>query len=71
MQNSPYLLVIDGRIVYPAAGYVVMAWEAFAKQQNVKKEDLDVVIRDVRLHEALFLKHGGIIYLSYMYYLLL
>ena len=53
--------VIDGRIVYPAAGYFVMVWEAFAKQQHVKMEDLDVIIKDIRIHEALFLKHGGII----------
>ena len=51
--------VIDGRILYPGAGYLVMAWEALAKQYNVGREELDVEIIDVKIHDSTVLKPEG------------
>ena len=51
--------MVDGRMIYPGAGYLVMAWEALAKQCNVGREELDVIIKDVKIHDSTVLKSEG------------
>ena len=51
--------VVDGRIIYPGAGYLVMAWEALAKQCNLGRGELDVIIKDVKIHDSTVLKPEG------------
>ena len=43
---------IDGRILFPATGYLMMAWVAFAKLNNVCVYDCPIEFRDVSFERA-------------------
>ncbi|KAK9875955.1 hypothetical protein WA026_011057 [Henosepilachna vigintioctopunctata] len=44
--------VIDGRELFPATGYVIMTWEAFADTKRTNKENIAVVIENCRFIRA-------------------
>lgn len=50
---------IDGRVLYPAAGYLTMAWRVFAKTKNSTYEKTPVVLEDVVFHRATILPKDG------------
>ncbi|XP_063240366.1 fatty acid synthase isoform X2 [Bacillus rossius redtenbacheri] len=50
---------IDGRVLFPATGYMTLAWKAFAKLQGKAHEDLPVVLEDVRFRRATILPRDG------------
>ena len=50
---------IDGRVIYPAAGFLVMVWEALASRKGKGKEDCDVTIQGFKVHEASIVKEDG------------
>ncbi|VVC37697.1 Acyl transferase/acyl hydrolase/lysophospholipase,Acyl transferase,GroES- [Cinara cedri] len=39
---------IDGRILYPAAGYITLIWKAFAKLQGKWFEDIPVIFQNLK-----------------------
>ncbi|XP_063375503.1 fatty acid synthase-like [Cydia amplana] len=43
---------IDGRILFPATGYLTLVWVTMAKMQKVKMEEAAVVIENVQLRRA-------------------
>lgn len=53
-----YLLdhFIDGRALFPATGFVWLAWQALAKKiQSGSIEDLNIVVEDFKIHRATLL----------------
>ncbi|KAI1303654.1 Fatty acid synthase [Halotydeus destructor] len=49
---------IDGRILYPATGYLMLAWISFTKFLNCSVWDYAVEFRDIKFHRATVLKKG-------------
>ena len=43
---------IDGRVLFPATGYLMMAWSAFARLNNVCVYDCPIEFRDVSFERA-------------------
>lgn len=44
--------VIDGRVLFPATGYLVLAWKVLAKMMGKKFDEMDVGFDDVQIHGA-------------------
>ncbi|EDV19161.1 uncharacterized protein TRIADDRAFT_34034 [Trichoplax adhaerens] len=66
--NSPdhYVLghAIDGRVLYPATGYLVLAWKALARLKGTIYNQTPVVFEDVKIHQATILPTTGNIQLQ-------
>ncbi|GFR04445.1 fatty acid synthase, partial [Trichonephila clavata] len=73
-EESPekYLLdhFIDGRYLYPACGYLFLAWQALAEMIHKNYEYLPVVFEDVTIHRATILSKTEMItfavYITYI-----
>lgn len=50
---------IDGRVLYPATGYLVLAWQALARQRGQFFDSLPVLFRDITIHRATILPPSG------------
>nr|WLW11093.1 fatty acid synthase 1 [Sitodiplosis mosellana] len=50
---------IDGRVLFPATGYMTLAWRTFAKTKNSTFEKTPVVLEDVVFHRATILPKDG------------
>ncbi|KAJ9575473.1 hypothetical protein L9F63_007678, partial [Diploptera punctata] len=50
---------IDGRVLFPATGYLTLVWKTFAKLQGKSHEDLAVVIENVQFHRATIMPKEG------------
>lgn len=50
---------IDGRILFPATGYMTLAWKTFAKLKNTDFEKLPVVFENVQFHRATIMPKDG------------
>lgn len=50
---------IDGRILFPAAGFMTLVWRTFAKTKNSAYEKTPVVMEDVVFHRPIFLPKDG------------
>ncbi|XP_077979410.1 fatty acid synthase-like [Glandiceps talaboti] len=50
---------IDGRVLYPATGYLVLAWRTLARVRGLPYEQLPVVIEDVTIHRATIVPSQG------------
>ncbi|EDV19158.1 uncharacterized protein TRIADDRAFT_62374 [Trichoplax adhaerens] len=63
--DSPdhYILghVIDNRIIYPFAGYLLLAWKALARLLGTTYTRLPVIFKDVEIHQATLLPSTGIV----------
>ncbi|XP_003739693.1 fatty acid synthase [Galendromus occidentalis] len=46
---------IDGRILFPATGYMVMAWKALAKRLEKQWEKMPIVFENLNFHRAVIL----------------
>lgn len=61
--DSPdnYLIghTIDGRVLFPATGYLVLAWKTLAKLKGQTFEQLPVKFENVQIHRATILPHDG------------
>ena len=57
-----YLLdhFIDGRALFPATGYIYLAWTALAKKLQKKIDEIDVVIEDFKILRPTFLSPSKI-----------
>lgn len=51
---------IDGRVLYPATGYLFLAWKMLAKKKNVSFHELPVEFENVTLHRATILPKQGV-----------
>lgn len=61
-ESPDYYLVghcIDGRVLYPATGYLVLAWRTLARSLGTSMEELPVVFEDVAIHQATILPKKG------------
>lgn len=50
---------IDGRILFPATGYLVIVWRTYAKLRNVDFEKLPVVFENVKFQRATIMPKEG------------
>ncbi|CAH0549735.1 unnamed protein product [Brassicogethes aeneus] len=50
---------IDGRVLFPATGYLVLVWKTFAKLRNEDSEQLPVILENVQFHRATILPKEG------------
>lgn len=63
-ESKDYYLIghtIDGRVLFPATGYLVLAWKALARIKGKEYNQMPVVIEDVMLHRATILPKTGVI----------
>lgn len=60
-EDDAYLAghTIDGRVLFPATGYMTLAWRQFAKMKNSSMEKTPVVLEDVVFHRATILPKDG------------
>lgn len=50
---------IDGRVLFPATGYLTLVWKTFAKLQQKNFEELSVVIEDAQFLRATIMPKDG------------
>lgn len=50
---------IDGRVLFPATGYLVLAWRALAKLQGQVYDQMPVAFDDIHIHRATILPKTG------------
>ncbi|KAL3877568.1 hypothetical protein ACJMK2_035265 [Sinanodonta woodiana] len=50
---------IDGRVLFPATGYLELAWRSLAKQLGEDYSRIPVVFEDVQIHRATILPNTG------------
>lgn len=50
---------IDGRVLFPATGYMTLAWRTFAKMRGADMEKTPVVIENAVFHRATILPKDG------------
>ncbi|XP_028912877.2 LOW QUALITY PROTEIN: fatty acid synthase [Ornithorhynchus anatinus] len=55
---------IDGRVLYPATGYLVLAWKTLARSLGLVMEQMPVVFEDVTIHQATILPKTGSVQLE-------
>jgi len=51
--------VIDGRVLFPATGYLVLAWRQFARMNSQAYQQVPVTFEDIRIHRATILPPTG------------
>jgi len=51
--------VIDGRVLFPATGYLVLAWRQLARMHGQTYQQTPVCFKDVRIHLATILPSTG------------
>ena len=56
---------IDGRVLFPAAGYLLLAWKTLAKLEAKQYDEFAVYFEDVDIHRATILPDNGNIYLTF------
>lgn len=62
-EDSPdhYIIghVIDGKVLYPATGYLVLVWRTLAKIKGLPIEKTRLILEDIYFHRAtIILKEG-------------
>ncbi|XP_048467070.1 fatty acid synthase-like [Rhincodon typus] len=55
---------IDGRVLYPATGYLVLAWRALLRLTGAVMEQTPVIFEDVVIHRATILPKTGSVQLE-------
>ncbi|XP_066560722.1 fatty acid synthase [Amia ocellicauda] len=55
---------IDGRVLYPATGYLVLAWRTLLRSLGAVMEQTPVVFEDVTIHRATILPKTGSVQLE-------
>uniref|UniRef100_A0A8C3MLY5 Fatty acid synthase n=1 Tax=Geospiza parvula TaxID=87175 RepID=A0A8C3MLY5_GEOPR len=50
---------IDGRVLYPATGYLVLAWRTLARSLGVAMDEMAVTFEDVTIHQATIIPKKG------------
>ncbi|XP_054762953.2 fatty acid synthase-like [Lytechinus pictus] len=52
---------IDGRVLYPATGYLCLAWRALARMKNTMPNLMPVEFKDITIHQATIVPKTGTI----------
>ncbi|NXR52975.1 FAS synthase, partial [Hippolais icterina] len=55
---------IDGRVLYPATGYLVLAWRTLARSLGMVMEEMPVTFEDVTIHQATIIPKKGSVQLE-------
>ncbi|KFZ63512.1 Fatty acid synthase [Podiceps cristatus] len=55
---------VDGRVLYPATGYLVLAWRTLARSLGMAMEQMAVMFEEVTIHQATILPKKGSIQLE-------
>ncbi|KAM8991828.1 fatty acid synthase [Ara ararauna] len=55
---------IDGRVLYPATGYLVLAWRTLARSVGMAMEQMAVMFEEVTIHQATILPKKGSVQLE-------
>lgn len=55
---------IDGRVIFPATGYLCLVWRTLARTLNLNVEQVPVVFEDVTLYQATILPKAGTVSLE-------
>uniref|UniRef100_A0A4X2LHQ6 Fatty acid synthase n=1 Tax=Vombatus ursinus TaxID=29139 RepID=A0A4X2LHQ6_VOMUR len=55
---------IDGRVIFPATGYLCLVWKTLARALDMAMEEMPVVFEDVTLHQATILPKIGTVSLE-------
>ncbi|XP_061081570.1 fatty acid synthase isoform X1 [Conger conger] len=55
---------IDGRVLYPATGYLVLAWRTLMRSLGAVMEQTPVIFEDVTIHRATILPKTGTVQLE-------
>ncbi|XP_070847252.1 fatty acid synthase [Chaetodon trifascialis] len=66
-ESPDYYLIghcIDGRVLYPATGYLVLVWRTLVRNLGVVKEITPVTFEDVTIHRATILPKTGSVQLE-------
>uniref|UniRef100_A0A673C4U0 Fatty acid synthase n=1 Tax=Sphaeramia orbicularis TaxID=375764 RepID=A0A673C4U0_9TELE len=66
-ESSDYYLLghcIDGRVLYPATGYLLLAWRTLARSLGLVIESSAVTFEDVTIHRATMLPKTGAVQLE-------
>ncbi|KAK7080814.1 hypothetical protein SK128_019451 [Halocaridina rubra] len=50
---------IDGRVIFPATGYMALAWQALCRLKGLQWEETAVTFSDVKLHQATVLSSSS------------
>lgn len=50
---------IDGRVLFPATGYLTLVWKTFAKLRNEDFEQMPVILEDINFHRATIMPKEG------------
>ncbi|XP_057332495.1 fatty acid synthase [Microplitis mediator] len=50
---------IDGRILFPATGYLAIVWKTFAKLRGKDYEKMPIILEDVQFHRATIMPKEG------------
>ncbi|XP_063380019.1 fatty acid synthase-like [Cydia fagiglandana] len=50
---------IDGRVLFPATGYLALVWQTVAKMNNLEMEQAAVVLENVHFRRATIMSHGA------------
>ncbi|KAL1517282.1 hypothetical protein ABEB36_001067 [Hypothenemus hampei] len=60
-ESDKYLAghAIDGRILFPATGYLTLVWKSFAKLRNEDYEQMPVILENVQFHRATIMPKEG------------
>ncbi|XP_060583977.1 fatty acid synthase-like [Ruditapes philippinarum] len=58
---------IDGRVLFPAAGYLLLAWKTLAKSISKQYDELTVLFENVDIHRATILPETGKIHFDVRY----
>ncbi|XP_045164352.2 fatty acid synthase-like [Mercenaria mercenaria] len=58
---------IDGRVLFPAAGYLLLAWKTLAKTERKQYDELTVLFEDFDIHRATFLPENNKIHFDVRY----
>lgn len=60
-EDDAYLAghTIDGRVLFPATGYITLAWKTFAKMRGTTFDRLPVVMENIVFHRATILPKDG------------
>ncbi|XP_053376816.1 fatty acid synthase-like [Mercenaria mercenaria] len=58
---------IDGRVLFPAAGYLLLAWKTLAKTERKQYDELTVLFEDFDIHRATLLPERSKIHFDVRY----
>ncbi|XP_030757326.1 fatty acid synthase [Sitophilus oryzae] len=60
-ESDSYLAghTIDGRVLFPATGYLTLVWKTFAKLRNEDYEQMPVLLENLQFHRATIMPKEG------------